>query len=217
MKRLLFSACGRILSIPFAQGFAMSRKSPRDSASAHAFAISRRAFVRGVLMGVPAALAVSPGLAFAQSLERKTLTLFNTHTAEQLTVDFVRDGQWCQQSLAALTRVLRDHRTGLEHPIDCGLFDQLHDLAVLADREARYEVISGYRSPATNEALHERSAGVARHSLHVEGRAIDVRLMGYPTDRLRDLALAAQRGGVGYYRASDFVHIDTGRVRAWTG
>lgn len=195
----------------------MSLDCPPDFARPSCPAISRRTFVRGLLVGVPVALALSPVRSFAQSLERRTLSLVNVHTAEELTVDFVRDGQWCADSLASLNWLLRDFRNGLEHPMDCGLFDQLHDLAVLADRDARYEVISGYRSPETNEALHERSAGVARHSLHIEGRAIDVRLVGCRTDRLRDLALAAARGGVGYYRASDFVHLDTGRIRAWSG
>jgi uncharacterized protein YcbK (DUF882 family) len=178
---------------------------------------SRRAFLRGVLMGVPAALALSPVSSFAAALERRSLTLVNTHTAERVSVEFVRDGQWCQEALAQLNHVLRDHRSGLEHPIDCGLFEQLHDLAVFADRDPYYEVISGYRSPQTNEKMHNRSSGVAKRSLHVVGRAIDVRMVGYRTDHLRDLALAAGRGGVGYYRASNFLHIDTGRVRSWGG
>jgi uncharacterized protein YcbK (DUF882 family) len=78
-----------------------------------------------------------------------------------------------------------------------------------------FEIVSGYRSPATNAMLHERSGGVARHSLHLEGRAIDLRLRSVRTDHLRDAALALSRGGVGYYEASDFVHVDTGRVRRW--
>ena len=101
--------------------------------------------------------------------------------------------------------------------MDRRLFDLLHDVAVTAGREPRYEVISGYRSPETNAMLNARSSGVAKKSLHMQGRAIDVRLSGYRTDRLRELALAAQQGGVGYYRKSDFVHLDTGRVRTWSG
>ena len=205
-----------MVRVTFAKGSPVPRSSDRHPADVRP-QISRRAFLRGVLMGVPAALALSPVVSFAQGLERRSLTLVNTHTAERVSVEFLRDGQWCQDALAQLTHVLRDHRSGLEHPIDCGLFEQLHDLAVFADRDAHYEVISGYRSPQTNEKLHNASSGVAKRSLHMEGRAIDVRLVGYRTDRLRDLALAAGRGGVGYYRASDFVHIDTGRVRSWGG
>jgi uncharacterized protein YcbK (DUF882 family) len=97
------------------------------------------------------------------------------------------------------------------------LFDQLADLAAAAGVEPRYEIISGYRSPQTNDRLAAASGGVAKRSLHMQGRAIDVRLKGVSCARLRDLALVAGRGGVGYYRSSDFVHLDTGRVRAWAG
>ncbi len=76
-------------------------------------------------------------------------------------------------------------------------------------------MISGYRSPSTNAALRSRSSGVAEHSLHMQGRAIDIRLRGFPTAILRDLAIALKRGGVGFYPVSDFVHVDTGRVRVW--
>jgi uncharacterized protein YcbK (DUF882 family) len=114
-----------------------------------------------------------------------------------------------------VNRFLRDFRSGEIHPIDPRLLDILYQLQILADRAATYEVISGYRSPQTNAALHRVSAGVAEHSLHMEGRAIDVRMTGFPTRRLRDLAMSLGVGGVGYYARSDFVHLDTGRVRSW--
>lgn len=182
------------------------------------FRVSRRNFLRGVLIGVPAAVALGgPGRALASSLETRSLELVNTHTGESLKADYFLGGSYCEQSLFALNHLLRDFRTGDVAPIDPQLFDLLHGTAVLAGKEPRFEVISGFRSPATNAMLNEQSSGVARRSLHMEGRAIDVRLQGYRTDRLRDLALSMQAGGVGFYRKSDFVHLDTGRVRTWAG
>ena len=182
------------------------------------FRVSRRNFLRGVLIGVPAAVALGgPGRAFASTLETRSLELVNTHTAESLKADYFLGGSYCEQSLFALNHLLRDFRTGDVAPIDPQLFDLLHGVAALAGKEPRFEVISGFRSPATNAMLNERSNGVAKRSLHMEGRAIDVRLTGYRTDQLRDLALSMQAGGVGFYRKSDFVHLDTGRVRAWAG
>jgi uncharacterized protein YcbK (DUF882 family) len=182
------------------------------------FRVSRRNFLRGVLIGVPAAVALGgPGRALAATLEKRSIELVNTHTAESLKVDYFLGGSYCEQSLFALNHLLRDFRTGDVAPIDPQLFDLLHGVAALAGKEPRFEVISGFRSPATNAMLNERSSGVAKHSLHMEGRAIDVRLQGYRTDGLRDLALSMQAGGVGFYRKSDFVHLDTGRVRTWAG
>jgi uncharacterized protein YcbK (DUF882 family) len=177
----------------------------------------RRRFLRGVLWGIPALACVAPVRAFAESLEERNIQLFNTHTGEELRACFYRAGTYCSDALSSLTHLLRDFRNGQQAPIDPGVFDILHEVAVAADREPRFEVISGYRSPATNTLLNERSSGVARRSLHMEGRAIDVRLQGYGTAKLRDVALALQRGGVGYYAKSDFVHLDTGRVRTWAG
>lgn len=182
------------------------------------FRVSRRHFLRGVLVGVPAAVAFGgPGKAFASAFETRSIELVSTHTAESLKVDYFLGGDYCERSLAALDHLLRDFRTGDVSPIDPQLFDLLHGVAVLADREPRFEVISGFRSPATNSMLNQRSSGVAKRSLHMEGRAIDVRLQGYRSDGLRDLALSMQAGGVGFYRKSDFVHLDTGRVRTWAG
>lgn len=182
--------------------------------------LSRRGFLRGLLAGGSAVFAHGlPGTALASTLSvpDRSISLLNTHTGEELTTEFFRGGSYCDGSLTALNALLRDYRTGDIASIDPRLFDLLHEIARLADREPKFEVISGYRSPQTNAMLNALSKGVARHSLHMEGRAIDIRLAGYRTDRLRDLALSMQSGGVGYYRKSDFVHVDTGRVRAWAG
>ena len=116
-----------------------------------------------------------------------------------------------------LQHFFRDFRTGHEHPLDTGLFDLLHEVAVTLDRDPEFEVICGYRSPKTNEYLRGRSAssGVAQRSLHLEGRAVDVRMVGVSVERLHTAGLSLQRGGAGLYTASQFVHFDTGRVRHW--
>lgn len=143
--------------------------------------------------------------------------MINTHTGELLDAHYFADGDYRQDELGRLDWLLRDYRTGAVLPMDTRLFDLLHELAQAAGREPRYEIISGYRSPATNAMLAATTDGVSSQSLHMEGRAIDVRLVGVPALALRDLALARQAGGVGYYPASDFVHLDTGRVRSWSG
>jgi uncharacterized protein YcbK (DUF882 family) len=184
------------------------------------FRLSRRGFLHGLLVGGSVAFAQGlPVRAFASEsiTPDRTLSLVNTHTGEELTTEFFRAGSYADESLTALNHLLRDYRTGDVAPIDPRLFDLLHDMARLADREPRFEVISGYRSPATNAMLNARSSGVARQSLHMQGQAIDIRLAGYRTDRLRDLALSMRSGGVGFYRKSDFIHVDTGRVRTWAG
>jgi len=145
------------------------------------------------------------------------LELVNLHTGEAASVAFRITGELVTPAVASLQHVLRDHRSGEGHAIDPALFDQMADLAASAGVEPRFQIISGYRSPKTNAALNAKSDGVAVKSLHMEGRAIDLRLRGVKTLRVSELALSQQRGGVGYYAGSDFVHIDTGRVRTWKG
>jgi uncharacterized protein YcbK (DUF882 family) len=147
----------------------------------------------------------------------RVIELFNTHTSETLRVAYRSATGFVPDSLARLQWLLRDHRANESAPIDPLLFDQLAALAAEAGVAPRYEIISGYRSPFTNAKLAAAGRGVATKSLHMQGKAIDVRLRGVPCDALRDLALAAAQGGVGYYQKSDFVHLDTGRVRTWAG
>jgi uncharacterized protein YcbK (DUF882 family) len=148
---------------------------------------------------------------------RRSLELKNLHTGEVLEVTFDRAAGPDPETTAKLQHLLRDYRSSEEHPMDVALYGLLVDLAESAGRPARYEVISGYRSPHTNAQLHATGHAVAEHSQHMEGRAIDVRLLGCDLERLRDVALQAKRGGVGFYPSSNFVHVDTGRVRTWTG
>ncbi len=162
--------------------------------------------------------AVAEGEAVSETpLPDRFIELHNTHTSETVSVVYRRAGEYVPRAVASLRNLMRDHRNGESHDIDLGLYDQLFELATAAGCDARFEIISGYRSPDSNAKMHAASRGVAKNSLHLQGRAIDVRLHGCGCSDLRDLALAAAKGGVGYYRSSDFVHIDTGRFRTWNG
>jgi len=176
---------------------------------------ARRRFIMAVggVCGAAASFAAAPVLAASRS--SRCVSFLHTHTGETLSAAYFQDGSYQAECLARVNHLLRDFRTGDVHPIDPALLDILFDLQSRADRGGPFEVISGYRSPATNAMLHRRSEGVAQHSMHLEGRAIDVRLTGYSTRRLAEHARAIGRGGVGYYQYSDFVHVDTGRVRYW--
>jgi len=144
------------------------------------------------------------------------LHFFHTHTRERLNIVYRNGEGYDHESLARLNRYLRDHRTGEIHEYDPRVFDLLHDLTTaLGNPNLEIDVVCGYRTPWSNEFLRTHGHGVARHSLHVEAMAIDIRVPGVPIAQLRDAALALHRGGVGYYAASDFVHVDVGRVRRW--
>lgn len=174
---------------------------------------------RGLLGAVAGAVwLLGPlGTLRAQPSGVRSLSFVHTHTGENLSVNYWCEGAYQADCLSQLNHFLRDFRTNEIASMDARLLDILYELQVRADREAVYEVISAYRSPQTNAALSKRSTGVAKKSLHMEGRAIDVRISGFSTRKLQQLALAAQRGGVGFYAKSDFVHLDTGRVRTWVG
>jgi uncharacterized protein YcbK (DUF882 family) len=146
------------------------------------------------------------------------LRFYHTHTREHLNVVYRRGDEYIPGGLDELDHFLRDHRTGDVRHFDPRLFDLLYDLtSSLGDSGGEIDVICGYRTPRSNEFLRTRSphTGVAKHSLHMQAEAIDIRLPGIPTSQLRDAALRLHRGGVGYYRSSDFVHVDVGRVRQW--
>lgn len=145
----------------------------------------------------------------------RSLSFYHTHTGKALTVTYRRDGDYVPEALTALDDFLEDFRTGDEVRMDPALFDLLYDIQRVAGSNGTYEIISAYRSPTTNAMLRKKSGGVAKKSQHLLGKAIDVRLTDVDTAKLRDVALSLKRGGVGYYRASDFVHVDTGRVRRW--
>lgn len=175
--------------------------------------VDRRRFLRTCSIG----LAFGALLPFESVLaaSRREVTLFNTHTQEKLQMCYFRDGQFLTEACQRLNHFLRDHRTGDVHPIDPRLFDMVHAVQTHLGHRGKVEIISGYRSPATNARLNANSSGVAKHSQHMLGKALDIRLSGMDTARVRDAAIELQAGGVGYYAKSDFVHLDTGRVRRW--
>jgi len=144
------------------------------------------------------------------------LHFFHTHTGKSLDIVYRHGDSYDPAALVQLNYFLRDHRTGDLHDYDPRVFDLLHDLtAALGRPDAEIDVVCGYRTPWSNEYLRTHGHGVALHSLHMQAMAIDIRIPGVSTAKLRDTALALHRGGVGYYAASNFVHVDVGRVRRW--
>ena len=147
--------------------------------------------------------------------EARQLSFYHTHTRESLDIVYFENGQYVDSALVEINRFLKDFRTGDATKMDPELMDLLYDVRRELGSNSTYEVISAYRSPATNDMLRSKSSGVAKNSQHVRGTAIDVRLRGVPIEELRDTALDMKRGGVGFYKQSNFVHMDTGRVRRW--
>jgi len=144
------------------------------------------------------------------------LRLYQIHTGERLDVVYRRGNDYDPDALARVDRLLRDYRNGEVRSYDPRLLDVLHELTGSLGRpEAEIDVVCGYRTPHTNEYLRAHGHGVALHSLHMQAMAIDIRIPGVSTAELRDAALRLQRGGVGYYAESGFVHVDVGRVRRW--
>jgi len=150
-----------------------------------------------------------------------TLAFYNTHTRDDLTVTYrKRRGQIVETALEDIDYFLRDHRNNHVHEMDAELLDLLHDLKLILEQrhpdiDIKYHVISGYRSKATNDRLRAAGGGQAKKSQHVEGKAIDIRVPGIDITELRNTAWCLQRGGVGYYRGSNFIHVDTGKLRFW--
>lgn len=176
--------------------------------------LSRRALLGTILAGTAASLA-RPSLAALTESDPRRLAFYNLHTGERLNATYWAEGRYIADELQGIDRVLRDFRTGDVAPMDRNLLDLLHVLQRKMDTREPLHVISGYRSPRTNDMLRHEGGGVASNSLHMVGKAIDIRIPGRRLTDVRDAALALQSGGVGYYARSDFVHVDTGRVRRW--
>jgi uncharacterized protein YcbK (DUF882 family) len=176
--------------------------------------LSRRQFV-ATFAATGSAFAIGRRTYAAEAAEPRLLRFNHLHTGERLEVEYFSDGVYLRDALDSVEHLLRDFRTNELHAIDVRLLDLLHDLNAITDSRQAFQVISGYRSPITNAMLRQHSEGVAAHSLHMEGRAIDIRVADVPLTKLRDAALSMQRGGVGFYAPSNFIHVDTGRVRRW--
>ena len=162
-------------------------------------------------------LNVRPALA---NFEEKNPTLrelafYNLHTGESLKTDYWAEGDYLPDAMANIDYILRDFRTNQVLPIDPQLLDLLNGLRSTLGTTQPFQIISGYRSPATNFTLATNSDGVAKGSLHMQGKAIDLRIEGTALGDLRQAAMGLQGGGVGYYPKSNFVHVDVGRVRHW--
>ncbi len=145
----------------------------------------------------------------------RILSFYNTHTHERLTVIYKNGNRYKPEALKKISYILRDQRSGDIYPMDPKLMDFVYDLLTKVNNHGEVHIISGYRSPKTNAKLRQTSKGVARGSMHMKGKALDFRLPGTDTAVLRNTARAMKRGGVGYYRKSDFIQVDTGRVRNW--
>ncbi len=157
----------------------------------------------------------APRATLASPAAPRLLRFDHLHTGEKLEIEYWRAGAYEADGLGVINHLMRDFRTGDIHAIDPALLDLLYDLAERTETRRPFEIISAYRSPATNAALRNHSSGVASSSLHLKGQAIDIRLADVPLPQLRQAALSFRRGGVGYYPDSNFVHVDTGRVRFW--
>jgi uncharacterized protein YcbK (DUF882 family) len=180
--------------------------------------LKRRQILKAGVLG--SLFCLCPMQALAQfsltGVQERSLSLLNTHTGERLKeVVYWEKGDYILDALENLNHVLRDHRTNQVHPIDPMTLDLMAAISRKVGANQPFEIISGYRSPQTNKALNKQSRGVAKNSYHMQGKAVDLRLSGVPLRAVRKAALELRMGGVGYYAKSDFVHIDSGKVRSW--
>lgn len=176
--------------------------------------ITRRNFLKSVT-GMVGMLTAPTAFARIATSKERVLRFYNLHTGESINATYWADGDYVPEQLAAIDHLLRDHRTDQITTMDRELYDLLFALQQEIGRAGTYHVISGYRSARTNAMLRKASSGVAKHSLHVRGKAIDIRLPGTRLKHLRQAALHLHAGGVGYYPDSNFIHVDTGRPRFW--
>lgn len=190
------------------------RDSNHEGQSARRHRVSRRDFMR---LGTVSAAA--PALLFARTRAihpvEKRLAFYNLHTGERLSTIYWAEGRYVAGALKQINWILRDYRRDTVKPIDLRLLDMLYALDRRLETRQPFHIICGYRSPATNQYLREHTAGVAKHSMHIEGKAVDIRIPGCHLTSLQHAALALHDGGVGIYPVSDFVHVDVGRVRHW--
>jgi uncharacterized protein YcbK (DUF882 family) len=191
--------------------FSVNKNRPADNHLLRRDFLKLAAIATGILFNPLAALAMSD----PRSKPFKNLAFYNTHTLERLHICYCRNGKYDIKALAKINHILRDHRSGEVEAIDTRLLDLLHVLSHQSNPQQPFHVISGYRSAATNKKLRKNSSGVASRSLHMQGKAIDIRIPGFKTGQLGQVARKLKAGGVGYYPKSDFVHVDVGRVRYW--
>lgn len=176
---------------------------------------NRRHFLKNAaVLGAGVCLPTMSRAALTRS-DKKSLSFYHTHTGESLSRVFWANGHYLPDALIEINKLLRDHRTNQVATIEPALLSLLERVGSLVGGGDTFHVISGYRSPETNQMLAARSNGIAKHSLHLDGKAIDIRIPGRDLTQVRNAASSLRGGGVGFYPGSQFVHIDTGRVRSW--
>ena len=193
-------------------------KNPAERRIVPTTAITRRRFL--TIGALATAQLIVPGIAMARTrvrvrVPRRSLQFYNLHTGESLKTTYWVGGEYRPEELARVNYILRDFRANEIKPIDPTLLDLLAGIHKKIGTSQPFQVVSGYRSPLTNAMLHANSEGVAVHSLHLDGKAIDICVEGRSLSQIRRAAWSLQGGGVGYYPRSGFVHVDTGRVRWW--
>lgn len=177
--------------------------------------LSRRLFLGAGLGAAATFAATSPLEAAVRAMPERALHLYNIHTGEWLKTVYWADGRYIARALAQANALLRDHRSGDAHPMDPRLLDLMVATHRRLGAKGAIHIISGYRSPATNAMLAAATDGVAQGSLHMSGKAVDIRIPGASTRTVGRAAKSLKGGGVGTYPGSKFVHLDTGRVRYW--
>ncbi len=175
----------------------------------------RRFLITSAQLALGLLLSTAPIDCFAKRIDTPPLSFYHTHTGEKLEINYSLKKGCPPSTHHKVNEFLRDFRTEEVHSIDMELMGILSQIQMISGSSGVFEIISGYRSPETNRLLRMRSSGVAKHSLHMKGKAVDIRLSDVPTQKVHRIAMLLRRGGVGYYPHSDFVHIDTGRVRTW--
>lgn len=174
--------------------------------------------IRRVPLVAPSTVApAAPAILTRAAADARRIVLHNLHTGDRFDEVYFAQGSYVPDAMAEAQRVLRDWRNGEEHFMDPKLFDVLHGVAGKLETNRPFQIISGYRSPATNAMLHARSSGVASRSQHMLGKASDIRVDGVDLNNVHKAALSLKAGGVGLYPVSNFVHVDVARVRTWTG
>lgn len=187
----------------------------KNAKAAEAYQAGRRGFLKTGLT-LSAALGFwTPSLSFAAGTPGREMAFTNHHTGEKFKGEYWYGGKYLPDAFGEIKTIMRDYRTNEKYPIDPRLIDILYVLQKRTGNQNSFGIFSGYRSPATNAMLRRHGDGVARGSLHMQGQAIDINQKGTDLSSLRRMALELRSGGVGFYPSSDFVHIDTGRVRSW--
>ena len=182
-------------------------------------AVNRRQFIKhsslvSLAMGSSSVFAANTSLILPQD-EARTLKLKNLHTGEKVNTTYWEHGEYLVDGLAEIYFLMRDHRANQVAAMDLTLLDELHRIQQTLETQQEIYLVSGYRSPATNNKLRRNNEGVAKHSYHMQGRALDFRIPGIRNSHLHKATLASSDGGVGYYPNSGFIHLDTGRKRNW--